>query len=675
MKRLLYTTLIVTILLLAASKGIAEVNFDKGDISINTAEGSVDISVYPMCDNDNNIYFVWLDLRNGSDDRSADIYFRKYNIKTEIWSDEVRINTGVAGEESCILWSFCTDKNGNIYILWDSSSNGPFLFKYSHDFGATWSDEQQLYSGESITSKITCDNKGNVYLVWSDADNNSQIVNTYFIKSSDKGQTWDTSPILIQSVPYIPNYIPGYPFDTWPTFVRFFSNNSGNLYLLWLQHDGTKYDLYVRSSVDFGESWNATAVKISNGSIGVLPGYILYECNDLGNAYVVWQVEQNGKKDIFLNATDDGGLSWLDADVRIDTDELWEHDSQFPKLSCDNIGNVYVAWLDEREKSAEPLGDSLFFNSSYDFGKTWGDDRRIDKDLPNGFVSGVMDILNDDAGNLYAIWRDIRNSNDANYADIYMNYSHDFGENWQPVDLMVNNTSPAGIPYRFTSSPCASDKGDVFITWSQGDFRDYWNRTFDGFFTYCSNAKPIANIEDISPNPADYGENIQFSGSGIDEDGDIIAYNWRSNLEGCLSAEQVFERSDLSIGVHNIYFKVRDDNGIWSSETHQELIIEEQAKKGVLYGKVIGREQPRWKKPKWVPLKNATVEVRCRKNGITETIETDENGNYRIENLPRGMYRIKVSKDGYRPRHKRRFLKKNREKRVNFRLFKTHFRW
>lgn len=85
------------------------------------------------------------------------------------------------------------------------------------------------------------------------------------------------------------------------------------------------------------------------------------------------------------------------------------------------------------------------------------------------------------------------------------------------------------------------------------------------------NQIPIAYIEFISPNPANEGETVGFSGFGSD-DRAIVAYNWRSSLDGFLSNSASFSMVP-SIGVHQIYFRVQDDDGVWSEETMLNLKI------------------------------------------------------------------------------------------------------
>ena len=87
------------------------------------------------------------------------------------------------------------------------------------------------------------------------------------------------------------------------------------------------------------------------------------------------------------------------------------------------------------------------------------------------------------------------------------------------------------------------------------------------------NQQPTAHLPSISPNPATYGETVTFSGSGSDSDGYIAGYNWRSSTNGQLNTQSTFSASSLSAGTHVIYFKVKDNDGDWSSEKATTLSI------------------------------------------------------------------------------------------------------
>jgi PKD repeat protein len=78
------------------------------------------------------------------------------------------------------------------------------------------------------------------------------------------------------------------------------------------------------------------------------------------------------------------------------------------------------------------------------------------------------------------------------------------------------------------------------------------------------NRKPTATIEEISPNPVTEGDEVTFRGSGSDSDGEVVEYMWSSGLDGILSDQASFTRSNLTVGVQSIVLTVRDDDGAWS---------------------------------------------------------------------------------------------------------------
>lgn len=85
------------------------------------------------------------------------------------------------------------------------------------------------------------------------------------------------------------------------------------------------------------------------------------------------------------------------------------------------------------------------------------------------------------------------------------------------------------------------------------------------------NQEPIANIDSISPNPASLGDTIYFNGDSSD-DGTIVAWEWKSNGI-VISTSGDFSTSSLSEGTHTISFRVQDNDGEWSSDVYETLVI------------------------------------------------------------------------------------------------------
>jgi hypothetical protein len=88
-----------------------------------------------------------------------------------------------------------------------------------------------------------------------------------------------------------------------------------------------------------------------------------------------------------------------------------------------------------------------------------------------------------------------------------------------------------------------------------------------------NNQKPISYIDLIKPELANQGDTISFIGHGIDVDGEIVDWMWRSDIDGELSNGPSFQSDKLSVGEHVIYFKVQDKSGEWSAETQKVVKV------------------------------------------------------------------------------------------------------
>jgi hypothetical protein len=89
------------------------------------------------------------------------------------------------------------------------------------------------------------------------------------------------------------------------------------------------------------------------------------------------------------------------------------------------------------------------------------------------------------------------------------------------------------------------------------------------------NTPPNAVIMYITPNPVTQGRDTSFYGIGYDEDGEIVSYQWSSDLDGPLSNSQDFSTSVLTVGTHTISFSVQDNDDAWSDEVTETLFVKE----------------------------------------------------------------------------------------------------
>ena len=83
-------------------------------------------------------------------------------------------------------------------------------------------------------------------------------------------------------------------------------------------------------------------------------------------------------------------------------------------------------------------------------------------------------------------------------------------------------------------------------------------------YFFNSKIPPTATIDSITPSPARFDANVTFSGTASDSDGTVVAYEWNSSIDGFLSDEEDFSITGLTVGTHNITFRVQDNDEEWS---------------------------------------------------------------------------------------------------------------
>jgi len=151
-----------------------------------------------------------------------------------------------------------------------------------------------------------------------------------------------------------------------------------------------------------------------------------------------------------------------------------------------------------------------------------------------------------------------------------------------------NNTEAIPIPRRELSAATSSYNGRMYVL---GGANGTYLATSEEATVPASSPPPpppqhpppTASITSISPNPAQAGQTVTFVGSGSDNDGDtIIAYSWRSSLNGTIGTQATLTINNLQAGSHYIYFRVQDSQGIWSPEVVATLTIGSSSGTGFL---------------------------------------------------------------------------------------------
>jgi len=197
----------------------------------------------------------------------------------------------------------------------------------------------------------------------------------------------------------------------------------------------------------------------------------------------------------------------------------------------------------------------------------------IDGNSQDGYPLG--DFLNQDpVATIVSI-----SPNPATLGDT-INFQGDWSDDGSIITWEWKSDKDGIFGYGKNCQSSSLSKGTHTISFRIQDNDGVWSNTDTETLTInkqgTSNQKPTASIQAINPKEIDYGDEIYLHGFGSDSDGTIEEYQWRSDLDGIISTESTFSITDLSIGNHKIYFKVKDNNGAWSNEDSEDVIVNEK---------------------------------------------------------------------------------------------------
>jgi len=257
-----------------------------------------------------------------------------------------------------ILCYIAFDKLGTAnYWAQGATRNGIFV-RRSLDGGKTWEPNAASVVSHETAPGIPFEDKpwvvadttsspysGNLYVGWTQFTlRTSELL---FSRSTDDGITW-SKPIKLSSVP-------GLPRDDNGALEGFHGvvGLDGTLYTIWADRDGIMMANSHNGGATFTKErrilhtgpayFGITGVSRSNGfpQIGMNP--------QTGKLYVGWSDYSNGDVDIFVASSDDHGQTW-NAPARVNNDSIHNGSDQFFQwMAVDPVsGAVNVIFYDRR---------------------------------------------------------------------------------------------------------------------------------------------------------------------------------------------------------------------------------------------------------------------------------------------------------------------------------------
>jgi prepilin-type N-terminal cleavage/methylation domain-containing protein len=431
---------------------------------VNT-DASEENQVNARMDIDSNgyIYLVWQDYRNGPSSR---IYGQKYSSTTTQaqWPADIIISTAM----NQILPDIKVDNSGDLYVSWNDNSNGnqdSFLIKRaSADGGDLWggskkidtqADSKDQTNPRIALSKIA--SPQNIIVVWSDNRNTQTDI---FLKIYDINKNNVLSPEIKVNTNFEPTGTNQYS----PTLAI---DSSDNIYVAWTDERNGNKDVYAQKYNLGGINQWASDIFIGSLSASTSEQYspaVAIDSSD--NIYLSWTDERNGNKDVYLQKYNTSSAAVWGSEIRVGTISASSSNQYSSSLAVDSIGNIYVAWTDERN-SNQDIYAQKYDNSG---NSLWIEDIRANVNTSTSAQYNPALAINPANDDPYAVWQDERFGD----TDIFAAKIGPYGAiSYVPeMPLTIISAKKIGenpIIYKYNKNYTSNGMGEVALTGIEWD--------------------------------------------------------------------------------------------------------------------------------------------------------------------------------------------------------------
>jgi len=423
-------------------------------------------------DSGGNATAVWVH----DDGTRYNIYSNRYLVGTGWGTAElIEADTGNAATPEVAV-----DSSGNAIAVWGQLAGTPYnIYANRYVVGTGWETAELIETdtGNAEYPQVAVDLSGNAVAVWwqSDGTRDNIWANRYVV-----GTGWGTAE-LIETDDTGPAREPQVAVDP-----------SGNAVTVWMQDDGTFFNIYANRFV-VGTGWGAAELVEAETGYAAYPQLAV---DPSGNAVAVWYQDEGTRNNIWANRYV-VGTGWGTAEiVEFDTGDVFS-----PHIAINPNGNGMAVWTQvdsvgggiwasrfvsgigwatpdilEWSQIAIPFGaqvavdpsgnamavwyqpDSMRNNiwaSRYVVGTGWGISVLIENDAGD---ADSPEVAMDAAGNAVAVWQQWGTAVDI-WANRYV-----VGTGWGTPELLETGAGVSAAP-----QVAVSPSGDATAVWYQND--------------------------------------------------------------------------------------------------------------------------------------------------------------------------------------------------------------
>jgi hypothetical protein len=459
----------------STDKGATFGDFDQ----VNSVNTSDQINpVIAVGDNDN-IYVVWADQRNGD----YDVYMTKSTDKGITFSTEVRVDDDTSDSDQTLpnLAAGFVNATDMLYLVWRDQRDHVYIksnfyqnnynvyFTSSDDDATTFIDNFCIHDFQGKPS-IAVDNDGIVHATWVDyrTSNHGDI---YYAKSYVGGQFFDYNMRV-----YNFSYSQNRDRDNPQIIVQ-----DDVIYLIWEEwtvSNPEDIDLIFSKSTNGGLNFTEP-VNINNASLGKQQNPA-FEVDSSGKIYLVWEDNLFVRWNINYSHSTDGGATWS---IPIGVNSLLDNlHSTNPCIAINNTKGTPEIYVAYRNNSVLDSGDITFARST-DGGSSFKETVFGVNNDTGPEVQDYPAIDVDSSGNIILVWEDNRNYTSWE-GDIYYAISKDSGQTFETNAIVNLSTDDERRP---DVSFDPSDNNNITVVW-QDNRNTLPDENYDIYISYSTNA-------------------------------------------------------------------------------------------------------------------------------------------------------------------------------------------
>lgn len=410
-----------------ADAGVWSTDFNITDGDIDDTFTSLNNQRFVTVDDSNNVYVAFFDNRNKTaSDNNFEIYFRRFTFQlgslsitrvTDKWNMSKYPSLGT------LNWgqgdAATANDSGRVYIAWQDArlfsiplagepiSYTIFLRTYRSRGGTAFGPEIQVSPYDSLAAAtspvLAAGDSSRVWVVWQKAD---ALGNPDLYSAVYKSSTGTVGPtIQLTNNP---------AFSGSPTIA---TTRDGVVHLVWVDTRTGLQALWTKRFVP-GSGWTADQQLVFSPALASQPSLT---STYTGRLHLTWRDNRDGNNEIYYKEYRPG-LGWDPVDVRLTINTATQSD---PYVDADPSNNVYLVWTDQRNGSLNP---DIFYQERT--GGVWRGEVPLvyaATDSSNS-IQQFPGITHDAGGSLYVAWTDQRlpSTPPAKNKDVYYKYGTGF---------------------------------------------------------------------------------------------------------------------------------------------------------------------------------------------------------------------------------------------------------